>query len=527
MKIKGLLFMMAFVSLTAVMNAQGTAGILDPTFNNTGTMVINLDQFDLYQDIKVQPDGKILAVGTSMTPAYTSYLVLSRFLQDGTMDESFGQNGHFTYGTNPETMAYNCLVKPDGKILIGGHTTDYSNWQMLVIQLLADGTPDPDFGNSGISLLDLGAGEEIISDIELQQDGKILVSGYLQNAQYLNAPVIVRLLETGGLDPNFGNSGIATIPVSESDNDFTAISIQPDGKIVAAGHIQNGMSWFSLLLARFDENGILDTGYGTEGFINMNLNNVDDEFFDLEITPENEAILCGFTVFQADYSYHLLVMKFDENGQTASEFGVSGLVVLGDTPYSFGDDLVIQPDGRIVIAGCTGNLLPADNDWAIWRLEPNGSPDLTFGSNGLTTTDFFGNPDEALGLALYNNKIMVAGKTRNASNQLDFALARYDNDIYFNVGMPNTEETTLRIYPSLLSQTEKLSLEYTLFKSADIGINLLNSAGFRVYSLSLGYQNSGRQKTCFQLPENLPGGLYLIQILSDSKPLNTQKIVVE
>jgi uncharacterized delta-60 repeat protein len=515
------------VSLSCSLTAQKSAGILDPTFNNTGSLVLDLDQFDLYQDIKIQPDGKILATGTSMSPTYTAYLVVSRFMQDGSFDPDFGSNGHYTFSQSFETMSYKCLVKPDGKILIGGHTTDYSNWQMLVIQLLADGTPDPDFGIAGMSFLDLGAGEEIISDIELQPDGKILVSGYLQNAQYLNAPVIVRLLENGGLDPDFGNSGIATIPVAESDNDFTAISIQPDGKIVAAGHVQNGMSWFSLLLARFDENGILDTGYGTEGFVNLNLNNVDDEFFDLELTPENEAVLCGFTVNQSDYTYHLLVMKFDENGQVVNDFGTQGSVILGDTPYSFGDDLVIQPDGKIVIAGCTGEMLPANNDWAVWRLEANGNPDLTFGSNGLTTTDFYGNPDEALGLALYNNKIMVAGKTRNASNQLDFALARYDNDNYFNVGIADPGMSKLVAYPTVLSNTDKVNIEFILAAGSDLSIHVLSTAGIQVLDLPLGYRNAGEQSFSFSLPENITSGLYILQLLQDEKQMKSIKLVVQ
>ncbi|MBK7028325.1 MAG: hypothetical protein IPH45_03550 [Bacteroidales bacterium] len=424
-------------------------------------------------------------------------------------------------------MSYKCLLKPDGKILIGGHTTDYTNWQMLVIQLTADGMPDPDFGATGVSFLDLGAGEEILSDLELQPDGKILISGYMQNAQFQNAPIVVRLLENGSLDPNFGNSGIATIPITETDNEFTAVSVQSDGKIIAAGHISNGLSWFSLLIARFDENGILDTGYGTEGVVNLNLNNVDDEFFDMEVTAGNETILCGFTVFQADYTYHLLVMKFDENGQAVSDFGNSGIVIIGDTPYSFGDDLAIQPDGKIIIAGCTGDLLPADNDWALWRLESNGSADLTFGTNGLTTTDFFGNPDEALGLALYNDKIMVAGKVRNASNLLDFALARYDNDNYFNVGIIEPVFSGFRAYPTILGNQDQLNLEFSLLQNTNLTLNLVNTSGIAVSTFTTGHLEAGNQSLNIQVPAALAKGLYLLQVQSEGLLLYSTKLIFQ
>ncbi|MBK7174090.1 MAG: hypothetical protein IPH84_12835 [Bacteroidales bacterium] len=79
MKLITTLILLTLLTFLSITSAKGQAGVLDPTFNSTGTLVLDLDQFDLYQDIKVQPDGKILAVGTSMTPSYTAYLVVSRF----------------------------------------------------------------------------------------------------------------------------------------------------------------------------------------------------------------------------------------------------------------------------------------------------------------------------------------------------------------------------------------------------------------------------------------------------------------
>jgi uncharacterized delta-60 repeat protein len=216
----------------------------------------------------------------------------------------------------------NCKVSPgagylsySGKILLGGYSTNYTNWGMLLLQLDENGTLDPSFGNFGVAYLEMGPGKDIISAMQIQDDGKILIAGYSQNNDYRNVPVVVRLSETGILDTSFGYQGMATIPVTETDNEFSAICIQSDGKIIAAGHISNGLSWFSLLIARFDQDGNLDSGYGTDGIVNMNLDNVDDEFFDMKLTEKDEAILSGFTVTQSDLFYHLLVMKFDTAGQ--------------------------------------------------------------------------------------------------------------------------------------------------------------------------------------------------------------------
>jgi len=250
------------------------AGTLDLTFNGTGKVVYNKDNMDLYTDVKVQTDGKIVAVGTSYTPTWSAVIEVTRYLADGSFDPAFGAGGHFNFSGGIETGAYKCIIKDDGKILIGGYTTDYATYSMLLLQLNEDGTPDISFGTNGVVLENIGPGENIINALAVQDDGKILAAGYSQNTEYKNVPVILRFSASGVRDNAFGTDGLASIPITEIDNDFSAIRIQSDGKIVAAGHISNGMSWFSLLVARFNTDGLLDTGYGTDGIINLNLGNV-------------------------------------------------------------------------------------------------------------------------------------------------------------------------------------------------------------------------------------------------------------
>jgi uncharacterized delta-60 repeat protein len=420
-----------FITVLIVLcgNAFGQApGTIDLTFGTGGKVVYDRDQTDVYNDVQVQPDGKIVAVGTSMTPTYSAVIEVTRYLPDGTFDVSFGTNGHFsyTYNGNPETMAYRAVIKTNGKILIAGHTTNYTTWGIVLIQLNSDGTPDPAFGTNGIVYQNLSVGENIAFGLTLQTDNKILVSGYKMDANSTSIPFVARFSIAGAPDASFGVGGVAEIPVVTGDNDFSAVCVQADGKILAAGHYNSGLSWFTLLTARFTTNGTLDPTYGNGGIVNMNLDNVDDEFFDMKMSG-TDCILTGFTVSQADLKYHLLVMKFDQNGMPVTTFGNNGKVIWGTADYTFGDALQIQSDGKIVIAGCTGGLPPANNDWALWRFNADGSLDNTFGTAGLTTTEFSGGADEALGVALWQDKIIVAGKARNASNYLDFALARFWN----------------------------------------------------------------------------------------------------
>jgi uncharacterized delta-60 repeat protein len=501
------------------------AGTLDLTFNGTGKVIYDKDNMDLYQDVKVQPDGRIVAVGTSYDVMYAGTIEVTRYMPDGTFDPSFGTGGHFNYNPNIETGAYKCLIKDDGKILVAGYTTDYANYWLVLIQLDTSGNPDPAFGNNGVVLTDISSGEELLYALALQPDGKILAAGYAQNADYRNVPVLLRFSDTGVLDTSFGTSGVAEVAVTESDNDFSAVAVQSDGKIVAAGHISNGMSWFSLLIARFDTNGIADPSYGTAGVVNISLNNVDDEFYDMQLTDTDEALLTGFTVTQVDLFYYMLLMKFDINGQPVAGFGTGGVVTAGDVPYSFGDAMALQTDGKILVTGSTGDLAPSNNDWALWRFNKDGSPDTDFGTNGAVTTDFFGNPDEALGIALYEDKIIVAGKTRNADIKLDFAVARYLNDV--GVTVPEASAPfDLALSPNPVRMGGTVNLGYELDQAGTVSVELVSILGNSVVISPAGKQAAGKHTLEFNLPSGISTGVYFIRINGAGSLSRNSKLII-
>lgn len=449
------LALILFSALGGITSAQ-TVGALDLTFNTTGIVQNDMGPLDLYQDVKIQPDGKIVAVGTSYDGSYAASIVVTRMLEDGTYDAAFGTNGVFTYHLNYETGAYECIVKSDGKILVVGYTTDNggNGMAMLLVQLNADGTPDTNFGNNGVSYFDIGPREDMAYGIALQSDNKIVVCGTSVDTTTINydiVPVVVRFTATGQPDNSFGTNAIARIPVSFTENEFTVVRIQPDGKILAAGHIGNGLLWFSALIARFNTDGTLDNTFGNNGIVNKNVNNVDDEFFDMQLTPDNNILLTGFTTTQGNLYYHTLVMKYDFNGDSVASFGTNGKVVLGTEPMNVGDALTLQPDGKLLIAGASGMAPPDNQDWGLWRLNADGSTDNGFGYNGRITLDFAGAADEALGVALQaDGKIVVAGKSRNPLP--DFAIARYDDKLAYTAVI-NTPSLQFSYYPNPATNT--------------------------------------------------------------------------
>jgi uncharacterized delta-60 repeat protein len=509
-------------------NAQAP-GTPDNTFNGTGTLVIDNGNMDLFTDVEVQPDGKIVAVGMSYDASWNAVAVVYRFNPDGWPDISFALGGSYMFSLDNEANIYACHIKDDGSILLVGSTTDYSSYRILMIQLNSMGFPDENFGEGGVVVQHIGPDMNSYEDhglgITLQDDGKILVSGKSYNSDYRFVPVVVRFNANGSLDTSFGVNGVAGVPVTEVDNEFTRVCVQSDGKIIASGHISNGLSWFSLLIARFDENGILDPAFGTNGVVNMNLNNVDDEFFGMALTPDDEIVLCGFTTLQSDYSYHTLVMKFDATGQVVAGFGDNGAVVLGTEPMNVGDAMALQDDNKILVVGTSGEMTPMNNDWAMWRLHPDGSLDNTFGTEGKVTTEFFGNADEALGIALFENKIVVAGKARNTNNNHDLAVARYNNDTYVSVEETNALHD-FKVSPNPVNAQGTVTISYNLKQAGIVTVEMIDVTGKTVSVLSSRFEQSGQRNSQCNMPSDISNGVYFVRINSAQGTYNMQKLLV-
>jgi hypothetical protein len=132
-----------------------------------------------------------------------------------------------------------------------------------------------------------------------------------------------------------------------------------------------------------------------------------------------------------------------------------------------------------------------------------------------------------LGLALYADKIILAGKTRNAENLLDFAVARYINDTEYNVSVPkNIEETTLTVTPNPIGKQEVLTIQCELKQLSNITIELVNMMGKTVLSLPMQNQPSGKCSFQTCLPTILDSGIYFLKLTTNNNTLATKKVIL-
>ncbi len=504
--------------------AQG-AGDLYTGFNGTGYYMQDFyNNIDVINDIAVQEDNKIVAVGVSFTAAWSVEVNIIRVMPDGLPDVDFGTIGVVNYAPPVtgyyEAHAITAIIKDDGKILVaGGVLNENFIFDFLMIQLNPDGSFDSDFGVNGISTISINQSASLAMDIAIDDNGKILLTGTVANAEGMDTPAVVRINANGTLDTSFGNNGVAQVPVIHYDNDFSSIYIQPDGKILASGHISIESStpflyYFAALVVRFNADGSFDNTFGTDGIVVHNQNGWDDEFYGMDLNDDGEIICGGFTKTWED-TFDMFMMKFDTDGHPVPDFGDNGVVILRKQPYNVIYDLVVQSDNKILTCGTIGQFGPGDTDFALVRFLQNGELDTSFGNDGIVITDFFGEQDEANSLALAgNNKIYVGGKSLNsAGNNRDFTIACYVNDISTSLSLP-VGPREISVYPNPAS--------------GFFNIDDCKNAGMRLFSIDGKLQYSATiSQEQFRLDiSNLPKGLYTLVINTESDVKST-KVVVE
>jgi uncharacterized delta-60 repeat protein len=474
-----LLLVIAFCLPTAYMFGQ--AGMLDTDFNTTGYFSYDFGNNDIIQDVMVQEDQKIVCTGIRLSSGFTSELVVMRLNPDGTLDNSFSDDGIFTFVDGPEAYGVECAQTADGKLIVAGihYASDYTA-DFLALRLNADGTLDTTFGTDGFTLVDFDGVDQFTQALTLQDDGSIIISGTsidTETLDYHNAPTIIRLSPDGVFDTSFGSDGVVQIPTLFIDNELTSIKVQPDGKIIAAGHYQDtfdGTTDFDILLIRTNANGNLDSDFGNNGVVIQPIDAGIDDCFGMDFDADGNIYTAGFTTVAFTLDLNMALLKFLPDGTLDTTFGTDGLVTDSTDPITYANDLVVQSDNKIVLAGGYGSIF-STQDFVLWRYLPTGEPDLSFGTNGSVLSDFTNQTQDINGMALQaDGKIIAAGKGDFTGNR-DFLVARYTNDIVSGIE-ESQNLSSLSIYPNPVAQGGQVLL--------NLSQSLSPSARLRIYDLS-------------------------------------------
>jgi uncharacterized delta-60 repeat protein len=506
------------------------AGDLDPTFGNGGIALLDVENLDVFHHLLIQSDEKIVAAGMSFDQSYVSTAIAARYLPDGTLDASFGNNGTFSYNLDFEANIYRSALTADGSIILTGSTTDYTNYRVLLMKLTPDGVLDPAFGDNGVVLHNFSDAPAFYEShsygLAIDSEGYIILSGNTLDADYMAVPMVARFTPEGQLDETFGDGGVVKLPASESSSNFDALEVLPNGKIVAAGSSGEGLLFWVMLVAQFNSDGSLDESFGTNGIAKFNIGNVDDEVYDIAFNAEGELYLTGFSA-TVNYTFRSVLMKVNTDGTLDTSFGDNGIVMenLGD--YTVGSDVELLSDGQLMVGGTSGEGPPNTFHTTVWKYNPNGTPYESFGEGGVIVHMIPGRNAFGEGLAIQaDGKALLSGQARvDGQNSSDAYIMRLENSFVSAVNEAVYAAAPL-LSPNPVRAGSILNINLQDVPQAESVLEIYDITGKRVAAIDL--QNKGGMNSAYSLsvPSNLSEGLYLVRVSDSDFTTTASRLVI-
>ncbi len=361
-------------------------GSLDTGFDSDGIATKAVGSgYDKAYAVLQQSDGKLVVAGYYESASTNNDVVLLRYDSDGSLDTGFDSDGIVTTNIITSGESYSTdfckavMQQSDDKLVIVGHC--YVSVEMA-----------PGAGN-------IRQGED---------------EYYFFAARYNT---------DGSLDTGFDSDGIATQQISTAGMDVTDGLIQSDGKIVGVGTDTDN---YLALLFRYNTNGSLDTGFDSDGYATPSMITGSEYLYGVAQQSSGKLVVGGYI---SSGGYDFMVARFNTNGSLDTGFDSDGVATASFTSgiLEGGYCFIQQGDGKLVVAGWYSS---GNEDFAVVCFNSDGSVDTDFGSSGLASVAISSNSDVAFGITQQSaggvdGKLVVAGKSNNGSND-DFAVIRLD-----------------------------------------------------------------------------------------------------
>jgi uncharacterized delta-60 repeat protein len=397
---------------TARYNLDGSP---DTSFSDDGKVTTRVGEAGLFgesawnyaRDLVIQPDNKIVVAGRTTEDAVDANLEFGvvRYLENGDLDNTFSGNGIRVFGFAGDDDARGVSLQPDGKLAVVGQAGSSS--KLAAALLNADGSLDDNFdGNGKIEFDRSSSGDESLMAVASQPDGKFVAVGFAGDKL-----VLMRVKPDGNLDTSFVEDGI----LDSHDGFGLDLIIQPDGKFLVL--LQKRMM-------RFNPNGDLDeSGLTITDFANHH-----DQAYATAVQDDGKIIVAGEVDTKSVYDKEVALVRYNPDGSRDTSFGEDGMLLAGFyTGEDGGRSVAVQPDGKIVVAGRSKS---SDFDFLIYRFEPNGDKDPSL----MKFVDFGIGDDFAEQVMIQpDGKIVVVGFADNATlivdpDRVGFALLRFNPD---------------------------------------------------------------------------------------------------
>lgn len=322
----------------------------DTSFARQGwslTDVGERDDHDVPYGVAVQPDGRIVVAGQSLVWQWllTSYSFATvRYDLDGSLDKSFGDRGRVItrMGVSREDSAVAVLLQRDGKIVVAGNADSWRDSDrserrdFALARYLPDGRLDKTFGQNGkagpIGPLGLGLLANGVCAAALDSRGRILVGGSVtvsddrpRSQRIVRAATLARYESSGGLDRSFGKDGLIKLPPGDDLDTICAVAADPDGKIVASGRITGRACGSCFGVMRLTPDGDVDHGFGDDGFVAVPFVRLPPASggHSLAVQKDGKILVLGQRIYRQGEPPAIILARLNPDGTPDASFGAA------------------------------------------------------------------------------------------------------------------------------------------------------------------------------------------------------------
>jgi uncharacterized delta-60 repeat protein len=412
--------------------AAGSPGDLDGSFSGDGWLrTLEVRSSDnnylprVAEDVAVQSDGRIVAVGEMIDGSSNWYFGAFRYLPNGELDPSFGKGGWVDNDLGSFEFPHAVALQRDGGIVVAGEGDCRYAGCFMLARYRPDGSLDPGFGEGGVVRTPFGLlhGARAF-DVSLAPDGRIVAAGFVQkggDGQDSSHFAVARYLPDGRLDQSFSRDGRATVDFGYGNDVAYAVAHQRRGRIVVAGQGTRNRyrTEDDFAFARFRRNGRLDRSFSGDGRRTVNFGGRrSDVAYGLAVRGRS-IVATGGTVVAPERAPSVALARLTWSGGLVGGFGRRR--TLPSPGGGIGRAVLAERNGRILVGGRAYSDSSQDaSDWVVVRYGRGGRLDRSFGGDGIVVTDFGTGEDSVRALALREGRILAAGSIYASQ-----ALARY------------------------------------------------------------------------------------------------------
>lgn len=347
------------------------------------------------------------------------------YSQDGDSDLSFGVDGViFQDYLNGEEFPMSVVQQSDGKLIaVISYYYNFGAGKFLLARYLEDGSLDTTFGDNGFVQTNLNNNSNVFLDAKVTEEDEILVLGEVHGAGFARNFIILKYLSEGELDINFGDGGYKEISVS---TDYSKqLHLLSDGTILIVGSTQYASNTYRLVLIKLDNGGEFESSFGNQGIVEYEVIN---NYFSVETSfvQNDHKILIGGRTSSANQN-QIYTARFLENGDIDPSFGSNSNGIVFDT---FTDShhnytLSVNIDNKIVGVVSRFNYDLETSSTYLYRLLENGERDVSLNETGIK---YIGGFAANHLIIQQNNRLLISGIIPDFFEASEFLIRRYFYD---------------------------------------------------------------------------------------------------